>query len=191
MNKSIQLFKKSSSLMMGLLVLFPLTIADADARGGRGGGGRGGRSSSNHRSVNRSVNRNVNRNVNNGNRNVNVDRSRHVDVDIDRHGGRYNHRHVPGLAKGIVIGSILATRPYGYRTVYYDDDPYYYYDGTYYQDSDSDYMVIAPPLGIIVPYYPRGAVQKYINGAIYYEFSGLYYKPVLWRGVTQYRTVAL
>ena len=187
MNQSIQLFKKSSSLMMGLLVLFPLTIADADARGGRGGrgGGGGGRGGYNggHRSVNRSVN--------NRNSNINVDRSRHVDVDIDRHGGRYNHRHVPGLAKGIVIGSILTTRPYGYRTVYYDDDPYYYYDGTYYLDSDSGYIVVAPPVGIIVPFYPRGAVQKYINGAIYYEFSGLYYKPVLWRGVTQYKTVAL
>jgi len=38
---------------------------------------------------------------------------------------------------------------------------------------------------------PPGAVVKEINGVRYFVYNGLYYKPIVVSGVTQYQTVQL
>jgi hypothetical protein len=152
-----------------------------------------------------SVNRNVNRNVNiNRNSNVRIDRDidrrvnvhrdvdirRDIDIDIDRHRhGGFVAGAVAGTVAGIAIGAAVAAPPRGYRTVYVGASPYAYYGGTFYRPASSGYVVVAPPVGVVVPMLPPGAVVTTVNGVTVYVVNNVYYQPVFASGVTQYRVV--
>jgi hypothetical protein len=147
--------------------------------------------------------RSVNRNVNvNRNTNVNVNRNvrRDVDININRryHGHHNNHHHggfgagvAAGAIAGIAIGAAVAAPPRGYHPVYVGPVTYAYHGGVFYQPAPSGYVVIAPPVGAIVPVLPPGAAHTVINGVSYYVVNTYYYQPVLVSGVTQYRVVRL
>jgi hypothetical protein len=50
------------------------------------------------------------------------------------------------------------------------------------------FVVAPPPIGVVVPELPPGAVQVVVNGQAAYQFNGIYYMPVFVNGVTQYQT---
>ena len=77
------------------------------------------------------------------------------------------------------------------RKFYYGNSPYAYYGGTYYQPGPSGYVVVAPPVGVVVPVLPPGCAPYVANSITYYGLNGLYYQPVMVGGVIQYRTVIL
>ena len=62
-------------------------------------------------------------------------------------------------------------------------------DGVYYQTSGAGYVVVNPPIGVIVTAYPTGAVQTVVNGQVYLQANGIYYRPAMQNGVTVYTTV--
>lgn len=75
------------------------------------------------------------------------------------HGGHGDHGHYyyhgdrwhrsgwfwGSLAAGIAIGSVVASLPPQYETVYVSDVPYYYYDGIYYSRYPTGYIVVPTP----------------------------------------------
>ena len=65
---------------------------------------------------------------------------------------------------------------------------YYYAGGAYYVQQNNGFVIVAPPIGVIVPELPPGAVQVFVNGILAYQFNGIYYQPVFVNGVTQYMT---
>jgi len=66
--------------------------------------------------------------------------------------------------------------PDGYFTVWAGGVRYYYYDGLYYSYvGNGDYVLVAPPAGIIVTTIPSDFQQVSINGATYYVNGGAYY----------------
>lgn len=146
------------------------------------------------RSVHRNVN--VNRNVSRSgyNRNVNVNRNTNVNVDV--HNRYYNRGGfgaglAVGAVTGVAVGAAIATAPpYGYRTVYARNTPYAYYGGVYYQPAATGYVVVAPPVGVIVPTLPPGSTAVVVNGVSCFQFEGSYYQPVLCNGVAQYQVIA-
>lgn len=148
-------------------------------------------------SVNRNVNVNRNSNVRidrNIDRRVDIHRDvdirRDIDIDIDRHRhGGFVAGAVAGTVAGIAIGVAVAAPPRGYRTVYVGSAPYAYYGGTFYQPASSGYVVVAPPVGAVVPMLPPGAVVTTVNGVTVYVVNNVYYQPVFAGGMTQYRVV--
>ena len=128
---------------------------------------------------------------------MDIDRNvrRNVNIDIDTH-NRY-HRPRPGFAAGMAIGTVtgmaighrIATLPRGYRTIYVSGSPYAYYGGVYYQTSSAGYVVVAPPAGAVVPILPPGAAVTTVDSVSYYVFEGVFYRPVIVSGVTQFQVV--
>lgn len=94
-----------------------------------------------------------------------------------------------GLTTGLVIGSALATLPPYYNTVYVGSTSYIYSDGIYLQPSGSSYTVVAPPIGAIVTYLPDGCTTITADNTLYYNCSGIYYRPLFENGSTVYQVV--
>jgi hypothetical protein len=86
--------------------------------------------------------------------------------------------------------------PPNYTVVYVGAAPYYYSGGIYYaptdkpadveeysdesladEDPDSNYEVVAPPIGATVTELPDEAEGIHAGGELYYHFAGTWYKP--------------
>lgn len=96
-----------------------------------------------------------------------------------------------GLATGLVIGAAIAQPPPYYSTVYVGSTNYIYSDGVYMQPRGSSYIVVEPPVGVVVDYLPDGCSATQINNVTYYDCSGIYYQPFYQSGSTVYRVVRL
>lgn len=51
----------------------------------------------------------------------------------------------------------------------------YYYDGAYYTPARNGYILVAPPVGAIIPMLPPYFEPVVINGIVYYTDGGVYY----------------
>ena len=129
-------------------------------------------------------------------------RNRQDFIDDNYRGGRWygggwyggGYRVPPGwgwaaFTTGLVIGSIIATPPPYYSTVYIGSTTYIYSDGVFLQPSGSSYVVIKPPVGAVVTYLPEGCTTTQINNALYYDCSDIYYQPFYQNGSTVYKVV--
>ena len=78
------------------------------------------------------------------------------------HGGRWYNNSWFWFGAGmtaLALGSVVASLPPYYNTVYYGGVPYYYYDGIYYQSSPYGYTVVqAPPMAA-----PAVVQQPYVQ----------------------------
>src|ERR1700694_4783526 len=79
---------------------------------------------------------------------------RDYDRDYDRYyyAPAYHRSFYPGL-------SVLASLPFGAIGVTLGGLRYHYYDGLYYRPGRSGFMIVEPPVGIIVPRIPHGSVS--------------------------------
>jgi hypothetical protein len=71
----------------------------------------------------------------------------------------YTIRTIPKVAVTVTLGSLV----------------YYYADGIYYRRHHSGYIVIVPPIGLIVPVLPLGYTVFQLYGGTYYYYAGVYY----------------
>jgi len=60
------------------------------------------------------------------------------------------------FATGLAIGTIVATLPPYYETVYVSGAPYYYYDSIYYRPCPSGYVVVPAPATTTIVTAPAG-----------------------------------
>ena len=87
------------------------------------------------------------------------------------------------------IGFYLGVLPFGYYPFYYNSLQYYYYGGAFYRPYNGGYEVVVPPVGAAVPNLPSNAQSIVIDGAQYYEASGVYYQAQDENGRTVYVVV--
>jgi hypothetical protein len=128
---------------------------------------------------------NVNRpNVNINRPNVNINRPNVSVNNRWRGGGWYGggYRTPPGwglatFATGLVIGATINTRPPYYSPVVVGGNNYIYSDGVFLQPRGNSYVVIAPPVGAVVPSIPEGCSATNQGGVVYYDCSGIIYQP--------------
>ena len=73
------------------------------------------------------------------------------------------------------LGFRIGVLPYGYYPFWYGPTQFYYSGGLFYQQNNSQYEVVTPPVGAEVPNLPSDANQVTINGVDYYEYKGVYY----------------
>ena len=80
-----------------------------------------------------------------------------------------------------VLSQPIDILPQGFTTISMGDDTYYYCRGVFYQKTvmEQKYVIVPPPVGAIVSDIPVGYELMLINGMIYYEYQGVYYKRVL------------
>lgn len=92
------------------------------------------------------------------------------DARIDK---RYDHNRVYPRA-----GHIVRTLPERRRPIHYRDRDYFYFGGVWYLSSGPNYVVVRPPIGILVPILPTFYTTIWFGGLPYYYANDVYYS---WR----------
>jgi len=83
---------------------------------------------------------------------------------------RYHHnRYYP--AHGHYVRSL----PRGYHTFYHYHQPYYFWDGVWYRPYGAYFTVIAPPIGLVIPFLPPFYTTLWVGGIPYYYANETYY----------------
>ena len=86
---------------------------------------------------------------------------------------RYHHdRYYP--RKGVSI-KVLPSRHY---RIHHHDSHYYFSDGIWYRPSGGIYVVVRPPIGLVVPILPVFYTTIWLHGVPYYYANDIYY---VWR----------
>lgn len=72
-------------------------------------------------------------------------------------------------------GTVVPRLPHSHRTIIYGGMPYYFDGGFWYRPWGSNFVVVAPPVGIVLPILPNGYVTLNIGGRVYYRHDDVYY----------------
>ena len=90
-----------------------------------------------------------------------------------RNGRSYHYNRYPSRPSV----SIIARLPIGAVSVTFGNRYYHYYNGSYYRPYNRSYMIVRPPMGIIVPSLPIGYTRVIIGSNPYYRHDDVYYAP--------------
>lgn len=82
---------------------------------------------------------------------------------------RHGYRHYP--RRGTVIRSLPRER----HVITHRRSRYYFSNGAWYRPHGGRFVVIAPPIGIVVPILPYGYVTMHIGSNAYYLANDVYY----------------
>lgn len=91
----------------------------------------------------------------------------HRGGDGDRRGGWVD----PRFARGVVVPRL----PQGHRVVRLRDIDFYYASGHWFRPMGARFVVVAPPIGLVVPVLPNGFVSVTIGGRSLYRYDDTYY----------------
>jgi|YelNatPaOPRAMG01_1025707.scaffolds.fasta_scaffold117939_2 hypothetical protein len=91
----------------------------------------------------------------------------HSKVFVD---SRYHHNHPYP-----VRGQAFRTLPPDHRVVVHGRDRFYFSRGVWYRPYGRRYVVVAPPVGLFVPFLPPAYVTIWVNGIPYYYANRVYY----------------
>lgn len=90
---------------------------------------------------------------------------------------------------GSESGGVVATLPAGFMSLSYSTGPLFFHDGFFYRHYGPRYMVVRPPIGIVVPVLPHGVRWVTIGHVRYARYRGLYYRPIRRNRTTVYMVV--
>ncbi len=92
--------------------------------------------------------------------------------------GRYNSRsyHYNRYPSRPSV-SIIARLPFGAVSVTFGNRYYHYYRGAYYRPYNRGYIIVQPPIGIIVPSLPVGYTHVIVGSHPYYRHGNVFYAP--------------
>jgi hypothetical protein len=101
-----------------------------------------------------------------------------VSAQWNRHYGRYSARyyHYDRYPARTSV-SIIARLPLGAVSVMFGNRYYHYHNGVYYRPYDHGYIIVQPPIGIIVPDLPFGCTRVIIGSNPYYRYENVFYAP--------------
>jgi hypothetical protein len=87
---------------------------------------------------------------------------------------RYGHNHsYPSR------GSFVTTLPRDHRAVVYRGAPYYFQVGVWYRPEGPRFVIIVPPLGLVIPFLPPYYSMIWVGGFPYYYANEVYYTPTV------------
>jgi hypothetical protein len=90
---------------------------------------------------------------------------------------RYHHDHYYPAR-----GFVAATLPVGAISVGWHGGNYFFHGGVWWRPYGGRYIVVTPPVGILLPVLPTDYVTLWIGGAPYYYANGVYYTQVVGQG---------
>ena len=86
------------------------------------------------------------------------------------HDSRYDHgRSYP--AHGVYLGRL----PHDHRVVVYGGNRFYFSAGVWYRPYGPRYVVVAPPIGLVIPFLPPYYTTIWVGGVPYYYANEVYY----------------
>ncbi len=74
-------------------------------------------------------------------------------------------------------GEVVLGLPAGAIAVRFGDDRFFFHGGVWFRPSGPRFVVVAPPIGIVVPVLPPAYATLWLGGAPYYYADGTYYAP--------------
>jgi hypothetical protein len=83
---------------------------------------------------------------------------------------RYGHNHYYPAR-----GSAIATLPRNHRVITFKGAPYHYYRGIWYRADGPRFFVIAPPIGLFIPFLPPYYETIWVGRVPYYYSNEVYY----------------
>lgn len=83
---------------------------------------------------------------------------------------RHNHNHSYPAR-----GQFIERLPRGHRVVAYGRSKYYFHGGVWYRPEGRRFVIIAPPIGLIVPFLPPYYATIWLGGIPYYYANEVYY----------------
>lgn len=98
------------------------------------------------------------------------------------HDGSWHDRH-PGRVHDAPVyrhpeHRVIHHPPPGYTTVRHRHDVYHYHSGRFYRPVSNGFIVVAPPLGIVVPFLPIGFRTVISSGLTFCVSGDTWYRPV-------------
>jgi len=72
-------------------------------------------------------------------------------------------------------GQFVNTLPPGHRVVVFGKTRYFFFDGVWYLPRGGRFLIVAPPIGLVVPFLPPYYTTVMIGGAPYYYANEVYY----------------
>lgn len=75
-------------------------------------------------------------------------------------------------------GHVVEELPHDHRVIEYHQRRYHFHDGIWYQPDVNGFVVLIPPVGLVVPLLPPFYTTIWVGGIPYYYADGVYY---VWR----------
>jgi len=86
------------------------------------------------------------------------------------HDSRYHHdRYYPARRQ------IIQTLPRGSKMVVHGGVRYHFSGGAWYRPKQSRFVIVAPPIGIVIPFLPPYYTMIKVGGGIFYYANDVYY----------------
>jgi hypothetical protein len=83
---------------------------------------------------------------------------------------RHNHnRSYPAQ------GQFVKVLPQGHREVFWGKERYHFFNGVWYRPTGRQFLVVSPPIGLIVPVLPPFYTTFWVSGVPYYYANEVYY----------------
>lgn len=73
-------------------------------------------------------------------------------------------------------GHVIPRLPRGYRRAWHNHSPYYYYGGVFYRPGLSGFVVVNPPVGMVVLSLPIGYRRVWVDDGWYYVYGDVFYR---------------
>ena len=87
---------------------------------------------------------------------------------------RYQHNH-DYPARGQAVRAL----PSGHREVFYRGARYHFHEGVWYRPSGGRFLIVAPPIGLFIPFLPPFYSTVWFGGMPYYYANEVYYTPTV------------
>lgn len=91
----------------------------------------------------------------------------------ERHDRDYHYAHYSSYPSFTFVAEL----PRGAVGLSIGNSRYHYYRGLYYRPHERGYIVVAPPVGIIVPALPPDVEVIIVGSRRYYYYEDIYYSP--------------
>jgi len=90
-------------------------------------------------------------------------------------GDHYDQRHWDSQYNHPRRGHVVYYLPPKHRVVHHHGHRYYYGNGAWYQPYGPRYVVVDPPVGLVVPFLPQFGATMYFGGVPHYRSGAVYY----------------
>ena len=90
-------------------------------------------------------------------------------------GDHYDQRHWDSQYNHPRRGHVVYYLPPKHRVVHHHGHRYYYGNGAWYQPYGPRYVVVDPPVGLVVPFLPQFGATMYFGGVPHYRSGPVYY----------------
>lgn len=104
--------------------------------------------------------------------------SRHFSGDDHRRRGHDDRRHHPGPHVRHEVRHVVHHLPPRHAVILHGRDRYHYHGGRYYRPWNAGFILVRPPLGLIVLSLPLGSRTVISAGFTYHVFGDVYYRRV-------------